>query len=108
MYKFHNEGNPTRIIVSGINSPTIALESYVKGVLTKALPFSKSHVKESWQFKTKINNTAIPADYSMISLDATSLITNIPANLVLKILKKRWHLIKKHTNFKQTDFLSVS
>ena len=46
-----------RIIVSSLNSPTIALESYVKTVLTKALPFPKSHIKDSWQFKNKIENT---------------------------------------------------
>ena len=88
LYKIHKEGYPMRIIVSSLNSPTIALESYVKTVLTKALPFPNSHIKDSWQFKNKIENTAIPKDHSMISLDATSLFTNIPTKLVLNSLKK--------------------
>ena len=79
----------------------------MKDVLTKALYLYQSHVTDSCQFKTKIDNTAIPATYSMISLDASSLFTNIPTNLVLKSLKKPWYLIKKHTNFKQTDFLHL-
>ena len=43
----------------------------------------------------------------MISLDATSLFTNIPTKLVINSLKKRCYLIKKHTNFKQKDFLQL-
>ena len=70
-------------------------------MLTKALSLPKSHAKGSWQFKTKIHNTAICSNYSMISLDATYLFTNISTNLVLKILKKRGYLIKKHTDYLQ-------
>ena len=102
LYKIHKEGYPMRIIVSSLNSLTIALKSYVKTVLTKTLPFPKSHIKDSWQFKNKIENTAIPKDHSMISLDATSLFTNIPTKL--GFILKKWYSIKKHTNFKQADF----
>ena len=89
LYKIQNEGNSIRIIVSGVNSPTIALETYFKNVLTAALPFPKSHIGDSWQFKNKIDNTAIPENHSMILLDATSLFTNIPKKLVINSLKKR-------------------
>ena len=51
----------------------MALETYVKNVLSKALPFLRSHVKHRWQFKNKIENTVIPDNHCMISSDATSL-----------------------------------
>ena len=43
-----------RIIVSGMHSPTTALETNVKNVSTKAQPFPTSHIKDSCQFKNKI------------------------------------------------------
>jgi len=43
----------------------------------------------------------------LISLDVTSLFTNVPLNLALDGLQKRWPLIESKTNIPKNEFLSA-
>lgn len=65
------------------------------------------HIKDSWQFAREIKNVKIPDGYKLISLDATSLFTNVPASLCTKAIKKRWQIIKPHTRLTQKQFLEA-
>lgn len=44
---------------------------------------------------------------SLISLDVISLFTNVPINMAIKSLKKRWYHIKNNTNIPKKAFLSA-
>ena len=105
--KIHKEYYPLRIIVSAINSPTCILSKYLKTIITKSLPTPTSNVKNSWEFKQKIEKCNIPSNYVLLSLDVTSLFTNIPNELVMIGLKKRWELIKNNTNIPKKSFLNA-
>ena len=52
--KIHKENNPLRIIISDINSPTCILSKYLKTIITKSLQTPFSNIKNSWEFKQKI------------------------------------------------------
>ena len=88
LYKIHKNIDVPRSVVSCIDTSTSFLQEYVKNVSTKALQSPYSNVRDSWTFKNKINNTVIPPGHYMISLDVTSLFTNITTEAVIKSLKK--------------------
>lgn len=44
-------------------------------------------------------------DFDLISLDVTSLFTNIPSDLAIKVIKKRWSFISRNTKFTLDEFL---
>ena len=61
-----------------------------------SFPKPASHVNNSFELKENINNFIIPLDYVLLSLDVNSLFTNIPCDLVLKSLDRRFsHLHNK-------------
>ena len=105
--KIHKENNPLRIIISDINSPTCILSKYLKTIITKSLPTPLSNIKNSWEFKQKIEKCKVPLNYVLLSLDVTSLFTNIPNKLVLIGLEKRWELIKNNTSIPKKSFLNA-
>ena len=52
-----------------------------------------SHINNSLDLKLKVNSVIIADDYILLSLDVTSLFTNIPLQLVLDSLDKRFDSI---------------
>ena len=60
-----------------LNTPISFLEEYVKNFSSEALDILYSTVEDSWTFKHEINIPVIPFSHSMVSLDATSLFTNV-------------------------------
>ena len=105
--KIHEENNPLRIIISDINSPTSILSKYLKTIITQSLPTPTSNIKNSWVFKQKIEKCNIPLNYVLLSLDVISLFTNIPNEMVLIGLEKRWEPIKNNTNIPKKSFLNA-
>lgn len=61
--------------------------------LSSFIPKPESHIDNSFALIDKIKNLVIPHDHVLISLDVTSLFTNIPCNLVLDSLDKRFRTI---------------
>ena len=95
--KIHKINYPLRLVVSSINSPTIYLAKFLNNILTKALPKLLSSIMNSQNLIDILSNVTFPENDIMISLDGTSLFTNVPTELVLKGIDKRWPLIKKVT-----------
>ena len=62
------------------------------------------YVKNSFEFKNFIDRIHIPQNYILISLDVTSLYTNIPINLVKHIIDKEWHSLKNFTTLPKEEF----
>ena len=95
--KIHKNNYPLRPVVSSINSPAIYLAKLLNNILTKALPKQLSLIKNSQNLIHILSNVAFPENHIMISLDVTSLFTNVPTQLVLKGIDKRWPIIQKLT-----------
>ena len=102
--KLHKQGIPLRPIVSCVQSPFTYLSKFLKNILNKINNKTDSYIKDSWYFKHKISSITIPEDYSIISLDIVSLYTNIPVDLALKIIEKRWDEIKNFTDIPLQEF----
>lgn len=102
--KIHKPQVPLRPIVSNINALTYKLSRFCASVLSNIVGKSEYHVKDSWSFVREIKGTFVPPDHVLISLDVTSLYTNIPINLALAVIGKNWNIIKNHTTIKKKCF----
>lgn len=102
--KIHKDGFPLRIIVSSLGSPVYNISRYIHDILYRSIEKPKSYVKDGWFFVTNIKNLFIDNDSIMVSLDVSSLFTNIPKDLVLEAIIKRWDDIAKNTKLNLTQF----
>lgn len=103
--KIHKTNNPLRIIVSSIDSPTYNLSRYMTTIIKEAVQKPTSYIKDSWSFVKKIKGINVSTDECLISLDVTSLFTNIPQGLVINAIEKRWHLINNKTAIPKNEFM---
>ncbi|XP_036317549.1 uncharacterized protein LOC118732526, partial [Rhagoletis pomonella] len=105
--KLHKEGIPLRPICSAIGSPAHNLCKYVADILKNITTVSAYNIKNTLEFKSKINNTYIFDDEKLISFDVVSLFPSIPTQLALDIIKDKWTTIEKHTNIPKKLFIEI-
>ena len=106
LVKNHKDGNPVRPIVSFLNSPTYGLARHLATILTRLSTY-KYNVKDSFDFHDKISNVQLPPGYQLISLDVSSLFTNISVPIVTKIISDRFDELRPHTNIPKKQFLEA-
>ena len=75
--------------------------------LKNCIPPPLSHIKNSYHFFKKIDKTKIPNNHIMISLDVSSLFTNVPLNLVIVSLDKNYHKIHNNCKFPFTEIIDA-
>lgn len=88
--KIHKIGNPLRPIISLRGSPTHFIAKVLYEELKPCIPPISSHIDNSFVLKEKLKNITIPEDAILLSLDVSSLFTNVPVDLVLKSLDLRF------------------
>ena len=76
--KIHKPSPVGRPIVSGCDGPTEKLSSFVDKLLQPIAQQQKSYLKDTTDFVNFIENTKVPAEVILVSMDVTSLYTNIP------------------------------
>ena len=89
--KIHKKDIPLRPIISTINSPTHFLSKTLYNHIKNCIRTPNSHINNSFELKSKLHSFFIPDDYILLSLDVTSLFTNIPCHLVLNSLDRRFN-----------------
>ncbi|KAI4476142.1 hypothetical protein M0804_013832 [Polistes exclamans] len=97
-----NTGKPTRA-TSGLQtreslgSPCYKIAKFLHLLLTRTISskfvFS---IKNSFEFAEFIRGTKLPEGYILVSLDVISLFTNIPKELVIKIIEDNWDELSKY------------
>ena len=76
--KIHKPIPVGRPIISGCEGPTEKLSSFVDKLLQPIAQQQKSYLKNTTDFINFIEKTKVPADAVLVSMDVTSLYTNIP------------------------------
>ena len=77
--KIHKKGVPGRPICSSVNHPTEKISAFVDEHIRKFMYGTKSYVRDTQDFITKIKNiNKRPEGTLLVTLDVTSLYTNIP------------------------------
>lgn len=101
--KIHKENNPLRNIVSTIKAPHSKISKYMVTILNNIVN-KDYNVKNSLELKNCIKDMRIAEDYQLVSFDVISLFTNIPIDIVLELIDKKWNEIKKHTDIPLHQF----
>lgn len=78
--KIHKAGNPGRPIISGIGTVTEPLSGYVDNLVRHIPTILSSHIKDTTHFLREVLHIKIPEGSYLVTLDVTSLYTNIPHN----------------------------
>ena len=91
--KIHKKDVPFRPIISLINSPTHFLAKIIYNEIKHSIKIPASHINNSLHLKQKLESVIIPDDHILLSLDVISLFTNIPLQLVLDSLDRRFEYI---------------
>jgi len=105
--KVHKNGSPLRVVISSLGSPLYDIARYLHEILSTSIKKPASNIKDSWSFVTKINKTKIDPGELLMSLDVTSLFTNIPKELVVQGITSRWNEIKNSTKMNLNQFLDA-
>lgn len=103
----HKENIPFRIIVSSINTSLHRLAVYLQRIITAAIPKAKSHVENSYDLVNILSDVSMINNEILVSLDVTSLFTNVPLELVIDSINRRWEYIEKETNISKKDFIDI-
>ena len=76
--KIHKPTPVGRPIISGCDGPTERLSSFVDRLLQPIAQKQKSYLKDTTDFINLIETTKVPKNAILVSMDVTSLYTNIP------------------------------
>ncbi|XP_075158011.1 uncharacterized protein LOC142231281 [Haematobia irritans] len=105
--KIHKESTPLRPICSSIDSPSYNLSKYIVGILRNITLDSKYNVKDSADFKTRLENMTIEDDEVLISFDVVSLFPSIPVKLAIQTIERKWTIIEQYTNMTKDLFIDL-
>ena len=79
--KIHKTGNPGRPIVSSNGHPTECISQFIDFHINPLVASLDSHIKDTTDFLNKLANLAtLPNNAILVTLDVSSLYTNIPHN----------------------------
>ncbi|KYM75898.1 hypothetical protein ALC53_13963 [Atta colombica] len=91
-----------RIIVSLIK-PSIFTIAFLT-FLIKNNNEARNQMENNFQLIDKLNGTYFEAGYQLASLDVVSLFINVPAELIIESIEKRWENIAKNTKIPKKEF----
>ncbi|XP_075163277.1 uncharacterized protein LOC142235912 [Haematobia irritans] len=103
----YSESTPLRPICSSIDSPSYNLSKYIVGILRNITLDSKYIVKDSADFKTRLENMTIEDDEVLISFDVVSLFPSIPVKLAIQTIERKWTIIEQYTNMTKDLFIDL-
>jgi len=105
--KIHKPGNQYRIIISAIDSLLYTLAAFLHKIINDNIPKSHSHIKNNLQLIENIKNKVLNDNQTLISLDVVSLFTNIPTDLAIECISKKWHFIANACKINKEEFLKA-
>ena len=93
--KIHKPTPVGRPIISGCDGPTEKLSSFVDKILQPIAQQQESYLKDTTHFINFLEKTKVPEDTILVSMDVTSLYTNIPQEEGIHIVCKAYDAFYK-------------
>ena len=78
--KIHKANPVSRPIISGCEGPTERISSFVDSLLQPIAKLQNSYLKDTTDFINFLESTEVPENTILVSMDVTSLYTNIPTH----------------------------
>lgn len=105
--KIHKTNCPLRPIISFIQSPTYDLSKYLAEKLQNITGKTENNAQDSWKAAEFLKAQTIPEGFILISLDVISMYTNIPIDIALETVEKKWNTLKEHTLLPKCEFIKA-
>ncbi|XP_044184813.1 uncharacterized protein LOC122964959 [Acropora millepora] len=93
--KIHKPKPVGRPIISGCEGPTERISSFVDSLLQPVAKVQKSYLKDTTEFINFIERTKVPGNIFLVSMDVTSLYTNIPQEEGITIVCNAYEVFHK-------------
>jgi len=103
--KIHKENTPLRIIVSSINTALYSFASFLHKITSDSLEHISSHITNSFDLYNSLSGRTVSESDVLLSLDVISLFTNVPLDLAIDSISKRWMYIQYNTNISKNEFI---
>ena len=103
--KIHKPKLVGRPIISGCDGPTERISSFVDTLLQPIAQKQKSFIKDTTDFISFIEKTKIGKDTILVSMDVSSLYTNIPQKEGMEIVCKAYDSFHNYNPLIATPFL---
>ena len=94
--KIHKENNPGRPIVSANGYPTERISEFIDFHLRPFVENLPSHIKDTTGYLKKMENLTIPENTTLVTLDVTSLYTNMPHDDGIVTCRTMWEQRTAH------------
>lgn len=76
-------------------------------MIAQLFPRREHHIKDSFDFKQKIDAVSLRDNDVMVSMDIVSMYTSIPTELVISLIVSRSHLFKEKYGLAPNDLLNI-
>jgi len=103
--KVHKINFPYRIIVSSVDTAPYSLSSFLQDNISISLEKNNSCIANSFDLYDTLSKKRMRDIDTLISLNVTSLFTNVP--FVLDSVSKRWSLIEINTKISKNEFIQA-
>ena len=107
LLKVHKRDVPLRIVISTINNPCDRLATIIYKELNLCIKKPESHIDNSFALINKLKDVVLPSDYILLSLDFTSLFTNITLEVVLNSLERRIRHIRNTSKIQFGNIIEI-
>ena len=106
--KIHKPDCPLRPIISSLMAPTKPIATLLTGILKDAFSdFLCYRIKDSFAFAEHMADMVVPRDHVLVSFDVISLFTNVPIDLVVRIVEEEWDRIAVVTTMPRALFVRL-
>jgi len=105
--KVHKDNIPFRLIVSSVNTALYSLAAFLQKIITDSLENTNGYTTNSFDLYKSLSDKQVQESDVLISLDVVSLFTNVPLDLAINSISKRWTHIQKNTKIPKDEFLSA-
>jgi len=103
--KIHKPTPVGRPIISGCDGPTERLSSFIDKLLQPIALKQESYLKDTTDFINFIERTRVPKNAILVSMDVTSLVTNIPQEEGIETVCKAYDTFYKDEAPIPTEYL---
>jgi len=82
------------------------IAKFLNKIISDSIPHTDFHARNGFDLCEALSNKNIPMSHSLFSLDVVSLFTNVPLNLALDSINRRWEHVERFTKIIKEEFLS--